>query len=291
LFRKTFATDINQPAPHFGDPALMYKRLFGPLLPSSTGVETGPIRRKAVLDGLRTDINRLRPQLAGIEQGKLDQYLFTIEEFEQRAGIAYPLACAAPAEPNVPSTGSEVAPEDLMDAMTDMAIVALSCGMTRVVGLALGTGFTHGAYPTFRRIVQGTQWEQDGLNETGHSPPEVQGPAMELIHNYASSLLARIADGLSQIQEGDGTAFDNSVMVYMSDNGEAHHSEKRRWPFFVLGNAGGKLNADGRFIRYAPGKNSLADFYLTLSAALGVEAGDFAKGATAKVTGPLSELT
>ena len=55
--RRTFALGPNQPAPHFCDPRLMYKRLFGPLLPSDTGVQTGPVRRKIGL-GKRVTIRR-----------------------------------------------------------------------------------------------------------------------------------------------------------------------------------------------------------------------------------------
>lgn len=290
LMRRTFALAPNQPAPHFGDPALMYKRLFGPLLPSTTGAQAGPIRRKAVLDAMRGDILKLQGSLAGIEKAKLDQYLGTIEEFEARATIPIPGACLAPAAPTVALGGTSVVTEDLLDAMTDMAIVALCCGMTRVVGIALGTGFTHGNFPVFRRIVAGTQWADSGLGETGHEPPEVQGPAMDLIHDYGASLLERIAVGLEKISEGSGTALDNTTMVYTSDNGEAHHSAKRRWPLAVLGDAGGKLTTGGAFRRFGVQSRSLADFWLTLSEALAVPRGDFALGTRSVVAGPIAEL-
>jgi hypothetical protein len=289
LMRRTFALGPNQPAPHFGDPQLMYKRLFGPLLPSDTGVQAGPVRRKAVLDALRGDIGKLQQHLAGVEKAKLDQYLGTIEEFETRAAIPIPAGCAAPTAPSTTLGGQGVVTEDLLDAMTDMAIVALTCGMTRVLGIALGTGFTHGNFPIFRRIVAGTQWAESGLGETGHDPPEIQGPAMDLIHDYGASLLSRIAAALAQIPEGTGSALDNCVMVYTSDNGEAHHSGKRRWPVAVLGSAGGRLKT-GAFRRFPVGSRSLADFWLTIAAALDVPAGDFAKGTRSPVAGPLEEL-
>jgi hypothetical protein len=290
LIRRTFALGPNQPAPHFGDPKLMYQRLFGPLLPGEGGVQTGPIRQKAVLDALRVDIARLQQHLAGVEKAKLEQYLSAIEEFESRAAIPIPGTCSAGTPPSIGLGGSETAPEDLLDAMAEMAAVALACGMTNVVGIAMGTGFSHGNFPVFRRIVAGTQWADSGLGETGHEPPEIQGPAMDLIHDYGASLLGKIAQSLSGISEAGGTALDNSVMVYTSDNGEAHHSAKRRWPVAILGNAGGRLKASGAFRRFAPASRSLADLWLTLAAALDVEAGDFAKGTRETVQGPIAEL-
>ena len=113
---------------------------------------------------------------------------------------------------------------------------------------------------------------------------------MDLIHNYGSTLLSRFAGALSNVAEGDGTALDNSVMIYTSDNGEAHHSSKRRWPLAVLGSAGGRIKADGRFRRYAPETRSLVDFYQTLSESLDVPVGDFAKGTRSPVAGPLEDL-
>ncbi len=290
LMRRTFALGPNQPAPHFGDPKLMYQRMFGPLLPGEGGVKTGPIRQKAVLDALRGDIGRLQAHLAGVEKAKLEQYLAAIEEFESRAAIPIPGACSAGTPPSVGLGTGPLVPEDLMDAMTDMAAVALTCGMTNVVGIALGTGFSHGNFPVFRRIVAGTPWAETGLGETGHEPPEIQGPAMDLIHDYGASLLGKLAAALSKISEGNGTALDNSVMIYTSDNGEAHHSAKQRWPLAILGDAGGRLKTAGAFRRFAKGSNSLPDLWLTLAAALSVETGDFAQGTRELVRGPIAEF-
>lgn len=102
-------------------------------------------------------------------------------------------------------------------------------------------------------------------------------------------LVELLRQALSGISEVRGTALDNSVMVYTSNNGEAHHSAKQRWPVAVLGNAGGRLKSSGAFRRFAPGSRSLADLWLTLAAALDVEAGDFAKGTRAIVQGPIAE--
>ena len=98
---------------------------------------------------------------------------------------------------------------------------------------------------------------------------------------------------LSGIKEGDRTAWDNSVIVYTSDNGETHHSNKRRWPIVVLGNAGGKLKADGRFRAYpmSGSARALTHLYATVAVALDVPGGEtFGKGGVETTHGPLSEL-
>ena len=51
------------------------------------------------------------------------------------------------------------------------------------------------------------------------------------------------AKKLESIPEGNGTMPDNTVIVYLSDGAEGHHSRTWEWPFVMLGNAGGKLKA------------------------------------------------
>jgi hypothetical protein len=62
----------------------------------------------------------------------------------------------------------------------------------------------------------------------------------------------------------------------------------------IVGDAGGTLKSDGRFIRYpsndAMGARSLADFFVTLTHAMGVPNDTFGAGGVERVQGPLSEL-
>ena len=55
---------------------------------------------------------------------------------------------------------------------------------------------------------------------------------------------------LEKIPEGNGTMMDNTVIVYMSDASDTHHSTAYEWPFVVLGNLKGKMNLGGRYISY-----------------------------------------
>ncbi|MEM7609440.1 MAG: hypothetical protein AAF411_29185, partial [Myxococcota bacterium] len=49
-----------------------------------------------------------------------------------------------------------------------------------------------------------------------------------------------------------GTVMDDTVIVYMNDNGTFHHNTpSARHPVCLFGSAGGRIKADGRFIRYA----------------------------------------
>jgi hypothetical protein len=184
--------------------------------------------------------------------------------------------------------------EDRLDSMNEMAILAMICGLTNVVGFAVGCGNSHAYYPVYKRISKGTPWEAKGVGETGHEVRAVHGPCSDLVHNFNCGLLARMADALSAIKEGDRTMFDNSVMLYTSDNAEQHHAEHGRWPVVVMGTGGGKLRADGRFLRWPQerqkGGRSMADLFCSISTACDVPTDSFGKGGNETVKGPIEDL-
>ena len=68
--------------------------------------------------------------------------------------------------------------------------------------------------------------------------------------------------------EGDGTMLDNTLILYLSDAAEGHHSRCWEWPFVMIGDLGGQLNAGGRFLCYPKygnqGHRTIANLYTTL---------------------------
>ena len=89
-------------------------------------------------------------------------------------------------------------------------------------------GIGHGLYNADDR----TAWEQS-----------------EKIRAFHFSLIARTMKALEKIPEGVGTMLDRTVIVYLSDGAETHHSRCYEWPFVVIGNAGGRLKT-GRHIQF-----------------------------------------
>ena len=80
-------------------------------------------------------------------------------------------------------------------------------------------------------------------------------------------LIAGLVKKLEGVPEGEGTMMDNTVILYLSDGAEAHHSRCWEWPMVVIGNMGGKLKT-GRYIDY-PGygtkrHRTISNMYTTL---------------------------
>jgi hypothetical protein len=196
-----------------------------------------------------------------------------------------------------PAVGAALAMEDRISMLVDLATTALVCGVTNVVGVSNCTGNPHSFWPKWMKIAAGTPFASTGLDATliGHDETGVRrGPGMDLLHNWDATNIARMVRALQSVPEGNGTAFDNTVIVYMSENAENHHASHNRWPVILIGNAGGKLRADGRFLRYplkgSAGSRSMADLFCTLATAAGAPTSSFGKGGFEPVQGPLPEV-
>jgi hypothetical protein len=308
---RIFASGKGQPLSHIASPALLWKQVFGSFMPPAMMAMMGAPKprldkHRVIFDTLKGDISKLQSAFAPSERRKLDQYLAAIAELEQRQSAAPPPAsCAAPTASTLTSDES-IPIEDKLEAMTEIASLALICGLTNVVGVSAGCGHGH-TQPVYKRIHKGTMFEGDGALDPakhGHDD-QLRGPAdpthvsgfksvygavQDIMHKYHMSLIRKMVTTLSGISEGDKTAFDNSVVVYLNDNGEGHHSEHDRWPVVLIGNAGGALKSDGRFLRYPLKTRALGDLYSSVATAVGVPTNDFGSGGLAPTKGPLTEI-
>lgn len=281
-----FAAGPNQPIPQITNPGVLYEDLFGgeTLGQDRSQQELAKFETAALLSSVNHDIKRLRAKLAGPEKAKLDQHLGALETFKARQDGVQIVDCAAPnVNPALKDPTAKAAyMEDRLEAMMDMGTVALACGMTNVLGIAANTGNPHVFWSPMNRNGQ--------VSYNGHSPLEEYVAGMQIYHHYFLGLLAKMIQQLSMVQDGDKTVWDNTVIVYLSCNGEAHHSRKHRWPTMLIGNAGGGLKVDGRFLRYARSERALVDLFSTIATGVGVPTNDFGKGGAEMVKGPLSEI-
>ena len=90
---------------------------------------------------------------------------------------------------------------------------------------------------------------------------------------YHLRLMVDLAAKLRSVPEGDGTMLDNTMIVYLSDAGEAHHGALAEWPCLTVGGCGGRLTIPGHFIRMPEygkaGHGTIGNFYTSLLNAYG----------------------
>lgn len=283
------ASGPEQKVPVYANARLAYDMLFGKVLGGNARAEAGS--QQMLLDYMVDDIRRVEAQLPKEEKRKLEQYR---DAFQSIAARQSKLGDIDPKRIHAATEKYDSKVEtDRLRAHFDMAATALITGMTNVVTLASGAGSPH-----FAVAFTGL-----GINSDKHVLGHLQVPnAEELsikIRRFHTELVADLMRKLQAIPEGGGTMLDNTLIIYLSDSAENHHSTCYEWPVFLLGNLGGRLKAGNRFLNYArygiAGHRTMANLYTTLLHAVGETRDHFGQkdreleGAVDQ-NGPLTEL-
>lgn len=264
------AWDRGKMLPTLCRPDMAYGQLFGSVAEGSARDEY--LAERELLDFMAEDVRRVRGRLHGDERDKLDGYLGAFESIRQRQGRLEEVADRVRRHcPTVTDQFRSEVETDRLEAHVELAAASLIAGLTNVVTLSSGCGD-----PYFSVRFKGLGIEL-GKHGIGHGQGIDQRTWADLtitIRRYHLGLMARLAKRLQAVPEGTGTMLDNTVIVYLSDGAEQHHSRCWEWPMLVLGDLGGRLKSRGRLLYYPslakPGHRTIANFYTTLLHAAGV---------------------
>jgi hypothetical protein len=290
----TSASGPDKPRPTRCRPDLAYDELFGS---AAEGAAREQFQQRGhLLDFMAEDVRRASRQLAQEERYKLDHYLQAFEGLSQRQSRLNEIGGTLRKQgPVVNDKFRSEVEADRLDAMFDIGAAALICGLTNVLTIASGCGD-----PYFS-----VRWKGLGVPLDKHSIGHGKGLDMRTaeqltttIRRFHMELIVRLAQKLQAVPEANGTMLDNTVIVYMSDSAESHHSRCWDWPMLVIGDLGGRLNTRGRFVCFpkyaASGHQTTANFFLTLLAAAGAPRDSFGQSDPAlkdlKLTGPITEF-
>jgi hypothetical protein len=287
----------HKPAPVLVDPKLAYQTVFGSVAAGqSTGAE-----RTALFNFAHDDVHRALATFRGNsnERAKLERYLGALETLSARESQLGTMATnVRPLLPPSPDTnpllmGVGQTPDAMkwLEAMFQIATTSLLGGLTNTVVLASGSsGFDIHYDPAI--TTSGRHDLQHGINTPAN------WTAITTITRKHVSLIAQLARTLAATPElgASGSMLDHTMIVFMSDNGEQHHSTSSEWPIVVLGGNALGLKTDGRTVIYpalgAANNRQVSNFMNTLGHAAGDSTFDMFgnEGATRIAPGPLSEL-
>ena len=231
-------------------PALAFDRLF------KDEVHRGD---QSVLDAVLTDAKDFRKNISTSDQRKLDEYLDSVREVEQRivnAGKKGELQGWKPtlAKPNIPRPADGI-PQNIADhmkLMVDILVLGFQTDTTRYTTLKLNNDHSSLRFPHL------------GVDYMIHHLLSHSDTADWLkVNQFFIEQLAYLAKKLDAIQEGERTALDNSVILYCSSMLTGNH-EANQLPVVVLGGGGGKLKG-GRVLDYMNKSNrKMCSLYLSL---------------------------
>ncbi len=242
-------------------PALAFDRLFK---------EDDSLNDKSVLDAVLAEATSLRGKISSADKVKLDEYLNSVREVEQRierAGKERQIQGWRPtlAEPDIPRPKDGV-PQDIaehMRLMCDILVLAFQTDTTRFCTLKLNNDHSSLRFPNLNVDYM-----------IHHLLSHSDGDDWLKVNRFFAEQVAYVAARLDAIQEGERTALDNSILMYCSSMMSGHH-DATQLPLIVLGRAGGKLES-GRVLDYLGKPNrKMCSLYLSLMDKFGVPLNEF----------------
>jgi hypothetical protein len=264
-------TSPTTPTPLELYPALAFDRLFK---------DDGQKGDKSVLDAILADAREFRRDLSTRDQRKLDEYLGSVREVEQRidrAGKKGELQGWRPTltRPNVrrPADGVPQEIAEHMRLMCDILVLAFQTDTTRVCTLKLNNDHSSLRFPHL------------GVDYMIHHLLSHSDTADWLkVNRFFLEQVAYVARKLDSIQEGERTALDNSMLLFLSSMMTGSH-DATQLPILVLGGGGGRIQG-GRVLDYR-GKpdRQMCSLYLAMMDKMGVHLDSFGDA-----TRPLAEV-
>jgi hypothetical protein len=242
-------------------PSLAFDRLF------KDDTQRGD---ESVLDAVLSEAKDLRRQISTSDQRKLDEYLDSVRDVEQRieqAGNRGELQGYRPVldKPNIPRPADGI-PQDIaehMRLMCDILVLGFQTDTTRVCTLKLNNDHSSLRFPNLN------------VDYMIHHLLSHSDTADWLkVNQFFIQQLAYIASRLDAIQEGERTLLDNSMLLYCSSMLNGGH-DASKLPVVLLGGGGGKIKG-GRVLDYLDKpERQMCRLYLSMMDKVGIRPTNF----------------
>jgi len=225
-------------------PALAFDRLF------KDEVAPGD---KSVLDAVLEDAEDLRRQISHSDQQKLDEYLDSVRDVENRienAGKRGELQGWRPTleTPNIerPADGIPQNIAEHMRLMCDILVLGFQTDTTRITTLKLNNDHSALRFPNLSSVEQVGQGIDYMIH---HLLSHSDGEDWLKVNQFFVEQIAYLARKLDSIQEGSRTLLDNTMLLHCSSMMAGARHDNDQLPVIVLGGAAGRLQG-GRVIDY-----------------------------------------
>jgi len=236
--------------------------------------------RGSILDALLDDARQFQRGLGKSDKRRLDQYLTSVREIEQRLHSARVWQLR-----QKPTTAQE-APRDISDRklffdkfelMLSMAKLALESDSTRIVTLMVDAFAT----PAFQlHENQNTTRDYHGLSHHGQSPELLE--QLDDADRQQMRLVRDTIKHFADLKGGDHRQLDRTMILYGSNMGDSNIHTNTNLPILLAG--GGFKHGSHRKFNYE-NNTPLCNLFVTMLHRMGIEAEAFSSS-----TGSISEL-
>jgi hypothetical protein len=253
--------------------------------------------KRNLLDYMVDDVKKTRQALGSLGGEELDAYLGAYDQLAKRQyQLLANRGTLKQSAPRLDNRFTSPIATRRLEAQFELASSALIGGLSNVATITCAATEIN-AQPY---LGIGVELSNHGFGHMGGNQRNSKGvPYYEKTRGWLFGLIAKMAKRLESIPEGNGTMLDNTVIVYMSDAPDTHHSTGYEWPLVIVGKLSGKMNLGGRYINFPgygkPGHHTVGAFYATLLNCVGHQQQTFGYLDTDldtkdMQTGPLTEL-
>ncbi len=217
------------------DPFTAYARLFGATDDSGAGEDVARrlAMRKSMLDLVVAENQSLISRLPSTDRAKVEQFTEALRDLERTLEPPTKTAACDPTRfTSTPVDAYSPANHELVGAAFQQLIaLSFACDLTRSVSFAWAGCASNRVYTNL------------GLNESHHdishkSTDEAFGQ-IRMIHRHLWTLSTGLYDALKATPEGDGTVWDNTLVVNWNELGQGDvHSADDSLVVFAGGSSG-----------------------------------------------------
>jgi len=273
----TLSYDIKgRPIPAMNQPLMIFNRLFG-LADEDLKRQQRRLRSaSSMLDLVMEDTNSLRRRLGRHDQEKLDEYLSSVRQIEQRVRrtqrwLDIPLPLLTDEERSLLKLEADSeAPKEYMRTMYDLMWLAFKSDSTRVATYQIASmadaSSVAGPFP-FREGFKAN------LHTLAHGWNKPEGAvALGKWDKFMTEQLTYFLQRLKSTQEGDGTLLDRTMVLHGCSNSITHNNNN--YPLIFAG--GNKLGLEHNHYVKVGSDVPMSNLFVTMLEKMGVEAPVFA---------------
>lgn len=277
--RVVSAAGAGQPLRPNRDPYDVFQTMFADLDLAPAEAAKLRARRGRVLDAVTDELRSAECQLAGEDRIKLQKHLESIVQLQDSLDASVE-ACTLPTiedgDPNDEHRLPEIIEQQFLNLTT-----MFSCDLTRVATVMMGDS----------QMVHDALGHQDSHHNYSHDRADAQ---LRQIDGWYAARIKAFLDQLRAIPEGDGTMFDNTLVIWCHEQSKGSSHLRRDMPYVLFGgdqimmDKGKVIHAGGNDDHHDPQAWTVNDLWISVANRMGVDLTTF--GDHSHVHGPLPFL-
>lgn len=256
------------------NPRAAFDRLFGRTV--GPGAAEAARWQGSILDMVSEQAAALKHRGSALDRHKLDEYLQSVRSVErdiQRATQPISKTWQPPTSPaesefDAPPAGIPQDRAEHVRMMLDLITLAFWTDTTRVATMMYVNSLSEANFSFIEGV---TEPFHAGLSHHGSKPEKIEGYSK--VNEWHARQSAYLLKRLDSIDEGNGTALDNSLVFFGSSLKDGDPHSNIDLPIACVGRAGGGMRPGGHVI--CAEDTPIADLHLSTLRWFGIDADDF----------------